>query len=945
MAEDIKLKSIPKLPLATNESLDGNEFIAISQNGLTKKVLGKNYLNSIASEFDYIQFNTSPPEITTRGTILWNESEYTLDINTGLGATIQVGQEMVLLYYNDTGSDIPNGTVLHPKGAITMGDVVIPTPELADASDQAKSEGTLTVSTHVITNGTLGFATRFGKVRGVDTSGFTPGQTLWLSATQPGELTATRPSFPNYAISIGGSLNSDINGDVFVTITKSVEDTFNDGWDGAIRETFDFKTDSNGTVITGTLTNVDTAKDLTLLFSDVGFYRFDTTPAATITLTPGTDTTPVLNYVYIPIDTKVLTVNTSGFPLTEHCKIAELLIESAATTQLNGGTLRNQNINDHIKKEDDNGHILHMSERLRSLNADWKNGTEATLTGTPTNSYINVTGGKVWQLHLQDFPAISMPTDFIRIVNDFTTTYRRTNNLNTITAYSDGSVWNNEWGSIVIWGVANQSGEPSFIMCNLPSNGYSSEANAVADGLNYNNYSIPKEYKGVGFLIARFTVKNTGGSFTYNPSVGYKDLRGFIPNNITGGVGGGGGGVTSLLALDDVFINSYAGKYGQLAMVNESETGVVSSDVIPGEKTFKNTGDTYVSIDSDSDNAGLKFKKGGVEKFVWVIERNTPIFGQSPNDLILYNSSLGAIAAIFRVSDSGFILATPSDGANDNKILTRDASNGIVKKIDIPAGGLAGLTALNLKAPIDSPTFTGDVEAPTPATSSNSNRVATTAFVKNQGYITGFTNNYVSSISFNTSTGVLTLNRNGLSALTQDLDGRYVTSSGVTSIATSGSISGGTITASGTITHLTTAGHKHIPSGGATGQFLKYSASGTASWSTPQPNDITDSFGTITPSGGVFTQARTNENANITISSSNKTLNVSNPVNGDFGCVHVTVGTGFSGSMVFQIGGSATNVRVESGAKSISTYTTGEQYMITWAYQGTYLMVNMAKYE
>lgn len=55
----------------------------------------------------------------------------------------------------------------------------------------------------------------------------------------------------------------------------------------------------------------------------------------------------------------------------------------------------------------------------------------------------------------------------------------------------------------------------------------------------------------------------------------------------------------------------------------------------------------------------------------------------------------------------------------------------------------------------------------------------------------------------------------------------------VTSIATSGSISGGTITTTGTITHLTTAGHKHIPTGGAANQILQYSASGTAVWYTP----------------------------------------------------------------------------------------------------------------
>jgi len=61
------------------------------------------------------------------------------------------------------------------------------------------------------------------------------------------------------------------------------------------------------------------------------------------------------------------------------------------------------------------------------------------------------------------------------------------------------------------------------------------------------------------------------------------------------------------------------------------------------------------------------------------------------------------------------------------------------------------------------------------------------------------TNYYLSSASFDTSNGVLTLNRSGLSAVTVDLDGRYATSSGVTSIATTNGITGGTITSTGTI--------------------------------------------------------------------------------------------------------------------------------------------------
>ena len=53
----------------------------------------------------------------------------------------------------------------------------------------------------------------------------------------------------------------------------------------------------------------------------------------------------------------------------------------------------------------------------------------------------------------------------------------------------------------------------------------------------------------------------------------------------------------------------------------------------------------------------------------------------------------------------------------------------------------------------------------------------------------------------------------------------------------------GTISATDTntvYTHPTTAGNKHVPTGGAAGQFLKYSSNGTATWATPSYTTNTD---------------------------------------------------------------------------------------------------------
>ena len=68
-------------------------------------------------------------------------------------------------------------------------------------------------------------------------------------------------------------------------------------------------------------------------------------------------------------------------------------------------------------------------------------------------------------------------------------------------------------------------------------------------------------------------------------------------------------------------------------------------------------------------------------------------------------------------------------------------------------------TSLSLKAPLASPALTGTPTAPTQATSNNSTRIATTAFVKAQGYVTTDTNYYLNGIT--RSGNVLTFSVNG----------------------------------------------------------------------------------------------------------------------------------------------------------------------------------------
>lgn len=82
----------------------------------------------------------------------------------------------------------------------------------------------------------------------------------------------------------------------------------------------------------------------------------------------------------------------------------------------------------------------------------------------------------------------------------------------------------------------------------------------------------------------------------------------------------------------------------------------------------------------------------------------------------------------------------------------------------------------------------------------------------------------------------------------------------VTSVATSGAITGGTITSSGTISHSTASGYKHIPSGGSSGQILRWSSDGTATWGAD--NDTKNTTGSTNSTSKLFLTGATSQAAN-----------------------------------------------------------------------------------
>jgi hypothetical protein len=421
--------------------------------------------------------------------------------------------------------------------------------------------------------------------------------------------------------------------------------------DGAVVDTADVQVSSNGSTITMSVER-DGGGDLVVQLNEGKNYILDTTPAATITLTAGTDSNPQLNYVYVTESggTVSLQKSTSSFPdnSVSYAPIGTFFAQSASTTQ-SSGVLKLHAWTDHMGNG--RGHLSHLNERWRQENASHDTGTEGSVvidaTPTPDDVYAKNTSGYVYQLHRQAFPLFDMTQydidavnttnetftisddgdltsafpdgrfinvnnstgndglytvsstvysapdftitvgedvtsavadgtigDDIHVVNDPVDPYDDILNLNTQTSDALGVSLSNRSFSFVHWGVQNETDSPSHIMLNLPVCSYTRLApdNAVQDADNCSVYDIPKAFRGVGFLIARYTFQldATGNIWTLYDT---EDLTGKVPNNVAGGGGGGGGGVSTFLGLTDT-PSSYSGMGEYLVRVAGGETAL-----------------------------------------------------------------------------------------------------------------------------------------------------------------------------------------------------------------------------------------------------------------------------------------------------------------------------------------------------------------------------------
>lgn len=150
-------------------------------------------------------FNTTGcDEDSIEGTICWNSEDQTLNVISGIGNIVQVGQEQWALAKNGDSQTLLNGQVVSLVGSSGDRGLVA----RADASNISITSrlSVVTIDSCAI-SADCAVAT-FGRVRGMDTSMWASGTLLYLSDDGSGNLTSTIPDFPNFRILVAFVIRS-----------------------------------------------------------------------------------------------------------------------------------------------------------------------------------------------------------------------------------------------------------------------------------------------------------------------------------------------------------------------------------------------------------------------------------------------------------------------------------------------------------------------------------------------------------------------------------------------------------------------------------------------------------------------------------------------------------------------------------------------------------------
>jgi len=450
-----------------------------------------------------------------------------------------------------------------------------------------------------------------------------------------------------------------------------------EGWtNGCVLEVFTIRVNSTDGVNVLATVERDGGGDIPCQFEG-RTYTLASTPAATIALTPGTDTSPTTNFVFLEESGGVvsLATNTTGFPTTPHVTLGYSHVQSAPTVQADGKAYTNRRRMNEVQD-----HAQHLGHRLAGLPAVVRAGcvgsSDITVNaGSLDNVDFAATAGVVDQVHQQPTSNIDTSTgSLLRVMNHATNAWGEISDLNEITEDSSGGSLSGTRYTVVIHVVTTADG--SWYAVNLPTGSYSTDDQATSDADNKNVYTLVDP--GTMALVWQGTFRHRTQD---NGTITLLEERNLVTNPITG-TGGSAQATTfptgafriyddsdptKRLATDmsDVETGATRTRYWPNRDVNMANVGVYASGV----------GGSANEITLTSDQAVVVYHAGLVLSFV--------AGGANTGSVTVNASGVGAVAVQFR----GAALA---GGEIDTDHLVLLVHDGTQFQLVSPAGGTGG---------------------------------------------------------------------------------------------------------------------------------------------------------------------------------------------------------------------------------------------------------------
>jgi hypothetical protein len=202
--------------------LDGIEDGATAdQTGAEIQALYEAQPDKVLTDVNKITLSLDAGISVVAGELAWNADEVTMDLGLGT-AVVQVGQELLIRIRNGSGSTIANGTVVMAIGSIGNSGRIVVGPH---DGTKANADRVVGIMTEDLANGFDGFATIIGKVRKINTTGTSVGETwvdgtkLYVKPNDAGNLTMVEPLDNEVKMAVAYVVKAHNAGTLYVRVT------------------------------------------------------------------------------------------------------------------------------------------------------------------------------------------------------------------------------------------------------------------------------------------------------------------------------------------------------------------------------------------------------------------------------------------------------------------------------------------------------------------------------------------------------------------------------------------------------------------------------------------------------------------------------------------------------------------------------------------------------